>query len=278
VKAEDPETTTTPLYPFRASEDEDGWYQSINGSDETSLKTSVKRTEPFGYTYPETDGLTYPLSDDAKSTLKEAIDEKYVNAASLIQQSKAGNKKAGDILLPQVALLKETLIKKVASNVSTTMQLVSHLPAPQVLLQDSIGPDKPYLKNLAPKNEYLEWLVNIKAEKHALGGKYSVHVFLNPVEEDNVALWRLSPHYVGSFVPFGQARNTGCGNCKTQQQDHMQITSQIPLTVALIERYLAGILPNINEETVIPYLTENLHWRVESVSHTIILFTRFKSG
>ena len=44
---------------------------------------------------------------------------------------------------------------------------------------------------------------------------------------------------------------------------------QIPLTIALIERYLAGIIDDLSEQSVVPYLTENLHWRVTQVNSSL---------
>lgn len=57
--------------------------------------------------------------------------------------------------------------------------------------------------DLAPDNRYLEWMTNIKAQKHTLDGAYSVHVFLGPVDEENVALWPAAPTHVGTFAPLG---------------------------------------------------------------------------
>lgn len=198
--------------------------------------------------------------------LHNKIQSYYTNLPILIRQSKANNLKAGDFLLPQAEILSQIADTKVTANHVEALQLMSALPQQEVLLQQSLEPEKPFLRDLAPNNEYLEWLVNIKAQRHALGGKFSVHVFLNAVEEDNVALWHMSPHHVGSFVPFGQSDDTSCGNCQEQQDARLEITSQIPLTIALVERYLAQIIPDLREETVVPYLTKNLHWRVESVS------------
>jgi tyrosinase len=41
-----------------------------------------------------------------------------------------------------------------------------------------------------------------------------------------------------------------------------EVTGQIPLTIALAERYFAGELDSLQEEDVIKYLQTNLHWEV----------------
>jgi tyrosinase len=192
------------------------------------------------------------------------IDNYYSSASTEIRKSRMGDPNAGAQFLAQATLHKELVAQEAPATHQEKLRLISKMPEQQVLLKQSIGPDKPFLKDLAPDGTYLEWLVNIKAQKHVMGGRYSVNVFLGPVEEDNVSLWRLSPQFVGTFVPFGQPSTTGCGKCQDDQSSNLQVTSQIPLTIALIERYLAGILPDISAETVVPYLTKNLHWRVES--------------
>jgi tyrosinase len=258
------EDMNTKLYPFRPSaRDKEDWYTSEN----TEGPNSVKRTEAFGYTYPETASLTYPVLEEPRKALFKRVSDIYPSPPREIRRSRAGISEAGAMFLPQAKVLERIEKEKVAATHSQLVQLSEKLPEPEVLLQQSLGSEKPFLKDLAPKNEYLEWLVNIKAERHSLGGNYSVHVFLNDVQEDNVALWPVSPHHVGSFMPFGQSSNTGCANCKNQRAEHLEITGQIPLTIALIERYLAGIIGDITEATVVPYLTKNLHWRVESVSY-----------
>lgn len=59
-----------------------------------------------------------------------------------------------------------------------------------------------------PADKYLEWLVNLKAQKHVLGGDFTVHIFLGPVEEDNILLYPTSPNHVGTFSTFGQKEFT----------------------------------------------------------------------
>ena len=147
------------------------------------------------------------------------------------------------------------------------MTLVSKMPETQTLLEESLGPSEPFIRDLAPDNKYLEWLVNLKAERHALNGAFIVHVFLGPAQEEQAYLWPVSPNQVGTFAVLGQPQDISCVKCLQDQHDHMQVTGQIPLTLALVERYFAEILPDLTEDTVVLYLTQNLHWRVAAVSH-----------
>lgn len=231
----------------------------------------VKRTEPFGYTYPETAGLKYPTTPADRTALMKVIGKIYEPLPKLIRQSKEHKRNAGEDLLPRAQVAKEIAKKDVPATVAQLESLIEHLPDIESLLETSLEPGKPVLRDLAPENKYLEWITNIKAEKHALDGSYSVHVFLGDPDETNVALWAASPSHVGTFAPLGQLSTTGCGKCQEDQRDHTEVTSQIPLTIALVERYLAGLIPDLSEKNVVPYLTEHLHWRVSKVGAPHVL-------
>lgn len=249
------ENAKSRLYPFRKNKTT--WYDS----------DMTEKTEDFGYTYPEIDGMKLPLTTNAaKKPLQDAILRLYPSAAEFLMLSLQKVETAGQRLLPQATVLRQLADAKAPATHAEFATRSRELPDQQTLLKRSLEPKKPVLRKLAPQRKYLEWHVNLKAEKHALGGTYSVTVFLGPVEEEAVVLWPLSPYYVGSFYPFGQDTDSGCAKCQDDQRDGLQITGQIPLTLALMERYLAGLLEDISVESVVPYLTENLHWRLESVS------------
>lgn len=122
------------------------------------------------------------------------------------------------------------------------------------------------ITDLSINGKYLEWITNFKVEKHALGGTFTVHVFLGDFDAANPSSWRSTPNKVGSFNVLGDTEETGCVKCKKDQARQLQVTGQVPLTLALAERYLAGQLANLQPESVIPYLQTNLHWRITLVS------------
>jgi len=253
IRAGTDETMDTLLFPFRP--DIRSWYTS----------KTVRTTESFGYTYEETAGLKYPTTQTEKTALMKNIGHIYGSLAKFIRQSKSGKPTAGAVLLPQAHIIQKVVNNNIPATSASLETLITEMPLKNALLEESLQPSKPFLKDLAPNNKYLEWLTNIKAEKHTLEGAYSLHVFLGPPQEPNVELWAASPTYVGSFNPLGQLSETGCSKCVDDQRDHTLITGQIPLTIALVERYLAGILRDLTPESVVPYLTSELHWRVVKV-------------
>lgn len=253
----DNEDANSPLYPFRDTEST--WYDS----------DKTKRTEDFGYTYRETQGLS-PTSD--LQTLKGLLDKMYPHPSFMTQQSKQDIPEAGIQMLPQVEELQRMASRQVPAPQTGLEESPLQIPDTQTLLEKSLEA-KARIKDLAPDNKYLEWIVNIKGQRHALHGRYTVDIFLDKVENDDPSLWPVSPYHVGTFSPVRQEDDTVCGRCKDQQAAGLQVTSQTPLTIALIERYLAGLIPNINEDTVVDYLTTNLHWR--ATRYVVKLWSNF---
>ncbi|EXL93239.1 hypothetical protein FOIG_13653 [Fusarium odoratissimum NRRL 54006] len=98
-------------------------------------------------------------------------------------------------------------------------------------------------------------LVNIKAVKHALGGQYLIHIFLGPVPpKESTCLYAVSPNHVRTFSPLGQDTKTSCGKYKVNQAANMEVTGQVPLTIALTKRYFADELESLSEAHIIKYL------------------------
>lgn len=89
-----------------------------------------------------------------------------------------------------------------------------------------------------------------------------MHIFLGDFTSSNSNLWPFDANHVGTFTVLGDSDDTGCEKCQTDQAANLQVTGQVPLTIALLERFLAGIVPSLSEDAIVPYLKENLHWRV----------------
>lgn len=92
-----------------------------------------------------------------------------------------------------------------------------------------------------------------------------MHVFLGNFNRDDPISWNSASNKVGSVNVLGDSLDTGCEKCQEDQANALTVTGQVPLTLALAERYLAGLLDNLSVEAVIPYLQQNLHWRVSLV-------------
>lgn len=70
------------------------------------------------------------------------------------------------------------------------------------------------VEDLASENKCLEWITNLKAEKHALGKTFNVHVFLGQITQEKSILWYAEENHVGAFTVLGQPVETGCEKCR----------------------------------------------------------------
>ena len=89
-----------------------------------------------------------------------------------------------------------------------------------------------------------------------------MHIFLGDFTSSNSDRWPFDANHVGTFTVLGDSDDTGCEKCQTDQAANLQVTGQVPLTIALLERFLAGIIASLSEDAIVPYLKEKLHWRV----------------
>ncbi|KAF6814923.1 tyrosinase [Colletotrichum sojae] len=254
VKAGGLETIDTPLMPFAraGTKDKQEFWTSVG----------VRYTDAFGYAYPETQRSKFPTPKDVINEL----DRLYGKRASFASVMRSG----GADLEDSTAELQDRArdhIKAEQGGVASVAAVRDDAQAP--LSSDTNGIDLPAdrdLKKLVKDSKYLEWLVNIKAEKAELNGNYVVHVFLGSPDDANPRLYPTQHAHVGTFATFGQDEHTACRNCQEGRAAGQQITGQVPVTLALVERYLAGLVESLDPEHVVPYLQKQLHWRVALIN------------
>ncbi|KAF7556599.1 hypothetical protein G7Z17_g1343 [Cylindrodendrum hubeiense] len=253
----------TPLAPFY--KDKDSFWNS----------REVRDTTTFGYAYPETKSWGFANPGDYREDIKQRLSALYASGslATMITASKAGDKQPEATLRTRAKKLARIDAVDSPSTAITALSLAQAVsPTPESRLAAVLPPldvpsiqvpDGRSLAQLAKGDTYLEWLVNIKAVKHTLDGQYLVHIFLGRVPpEESTVLYAVSPYHIGTFSPLGQSEETGCEKCQHDQAAATEITGQIPLTIALAERYFAGELDSLLKEDVIKYLQTNLHWEV----------------
>jgi len=109
----------------------------------------------------------------------------------------------------------------------------------------------------------IEWGVRVRVKQGALGGSFSVLIFVGPVSGDP-SQWRSSPSYVGSHSIFG-----GYGSSDdTLTEGFVYITNKIA------ER---SRLPSLDPSSVVPYLKGSLRWRVQAADGTTYPTTQVPS-
>jgi tyrosinase len=92
-----------------------------------------------------------------------------------------------------------------------------------------------------------------------------VLIFLGDVPGD-ANQWRTSSSYVGGHHAFVNSAANQCGNCRKQAD--IVVEGFVHLNLAIAKK--SG-LNSYEPEKVIPYLKENLHWRVQAVRASPIL-------
>lgn len=105
-----------------------------------------------------------------------------------------------------------------------------------------------------PGGNSLEWNVRIRSREYELGGSYSIKVFLGDVPEVQ-SDWTGSPNYVGSHSVYTFATSE-------EEGDGLEVEGFVSLQRALEKR---SQLQPYEPKVVVPYLKENLHWRVVTV-------------
>lgn len=111
-------------------------------------------------------------------------------------------------------------------------------------------------------SQWWNWTIRVRERKFELGRSFIVLIFLGSVPE-NPAEWLASKHLVGRNHVFANSASGSCANCR--QQSNIIHEGFIHLN-----RSFARLAPQLTSpfkpEVVIPYLKENLQWRVVDVS------------
>jgi len=113
----------------------------------------------------------------------------------------------------------------------------------------------------SPSNYHLEWSARVRCDKYELGDSFSVIFFVVTVPH-NPAEWTSSPYYVGSFHVFG-----GEGPSDNRSQPDYNIQGFVHLDDGLIKHSGQRTL---EPDVVVPFLTDNLHWRVQKTDGTVV--------
>lgn len=192
---------------------------------------TVRSPQTLGYTYSD-------LGNGSISAVKAAVNRLYGRSAG----SGGISKRSGDARVNVQRELPEAAVE----NASVT--------APEDIID---GRNRQYL-------------ANILSQKFALNGSYGIYLFMGDFDDDP-ASWPQSPNLVGTHAVFAALSTADAASnpqARTKRDGSLiHVTGAMPLTSMLLAKVDAGDISCMNPETVIPYLTDNLHWRVGMVSH-----------
>ncbi|RVD88729.1 uncharacterized protein DFL_002904 [Arthrobotrys flagrans] len=193
---------------------------------------TARDTKRFYYTYPETDGLS-------ANALRARIRQLYGGTApqNQVRGTTTGGATTGGGTT--------TSGRTTTSGGTTTASRRSY---------SGTG------HSLATNGKYHEWAANVRLNKHETGGTYLINIFIeNP---SNGVEWTGDPNFVGSYYLL--SKNGTCDGCS----ENSLVTGSVPLTHMLITCARGGKLKDLSPESVIPYLKNNLQWRVQLPGNT----------
>ncbi|EPS44263.1 hypothetical protein H072_1759 [Dactylellina haptotyla CBS 200.50] len=151
---------------------------------------------------------------------------------------------------------------RLRSRLRTRIQDLYGSSAPQSTLREGGSASKRSLTGragntiqLAQHGKYHEWTTNVRINKYVTIGSYLVNMYIG--EPTKGVEWSDDPNFVGSYYIFSKRGN--CHGCSPNSH----VTGSVPLTNALIESAKQGKIQDLTPESVIPYLRDNLTWRVQ---------------
>ncbi|KAI1383252.1 Di-copper centre-containing protein [Hypoxylon trugodes] len=111
-------------------------------------------------------------------------------------------------------------------------------------------------------DKYREWIANIRVNKHAMGGSFSIHLFLGDVPSDSSS-WPVASSLVGSLGVFAHKGLHG-------RMSDRRISGTIPITSALVGMVASGTVPSLHADDIEPFLKSNLELRVSLADGTVV--------
>jgi tyrosinase len=106
---------------------------------------------------------------------------------------------------------------------------------------------------IAPNGSVYQYQCDIKTPRYAFNGSYIVYVFDGQPSSDDTSTWLADEACIGQLGILGGGEMTGMGIISS---------GSVPVTRHLQKMYKQGKLEAMSEDVVVPYMTENLNWKI----------------
>lgn len=270
--------------------------------DDSTFHTSesAKATVPLGYAYPETQSWNYSTQALYQKSVRAALKKLYGTTTSssgviplppgsltAAPGFREGNGTANSRPILPPVLSREINVEEsskssapvspVKADTSNKASLFSKINGKiksatakaGSLVRQGNGPVIDTFRDSASdtvaSQKHKEWIINLRVQKHCLGGPFQVHCFLGPVPADTSS-WLIHANNVGTCSILGSnPATTGCEKCKIDANKGLIVTGVVLFTEALRHAILQGDLQSLMPVHVEPYLAEMLHWRITQV-------------
>jgi len=190
--------------------------------------TQVKDWTVFKYTYPE-----FADSDGSSAAIQSYVKALYGPSAT----ATAGSSKRTTIPLP--------------FGLGSSDAQPTAAPAVPGMPSGGLGG---LLSSLsAPNGSTYEYVANVKAPRYALGGSYYIFLFLGCPASEDPSTWISDDHLVGPMGVLAQ---------DTMKGADVLVSGSIPITRSLTGKIQSGLLGELSEVIVTPFLEHALEWRI----------------
>ncbi|KAF8061616.1 tyrosinase [Lyophyllum atratum] len=232
-----PVDVDTPLTPF--------W----NAETTFWASAGTQDTAKLGYTYPEFDGLDMSDARAVRTAIGQIVNQRY---GSSVFGGVFGTSTDGNAKMAQVAAT--------GTEDGTAQNFAARGPA-LLSLSAQLG-SADHVDHATTTSDYHEWTARVEFSKYELGCSFSVLLFLGEVPEDPEE-WLISPNFVGAHHAFVNSASGECDNCRNQA--NIVVEGFVHLNSAIAEH--SG-LSSFDPAVIVPYLTQNLSWRIQKVDGT----------
>lgn len=230
------------------------------------ISTGTEDTSKLGYTYPDFNGLDMGNADAVKTAIGNLVNTLY--GSSIFGSFAAAPTSTSTHGLAAFAAPAQFAASLPPTEAEKNPDIGTHekkTPAFHVTHRDGHRHGTP--GHIVPPNHGLyDWTARVEFKKYELATSFSVLVFLGTVPEDPND-WLVSPNFVGAHHAFVNSKASACANCRSQSDIIEE--GFVHLNRAIAKH--SG-LESLNPDTVVPYLTKELHWRVLKVLLSLLLF------
>ncbi|KAG9032088.1 hypothetical protein FRB95_001949 [Tulasnella sp. JGI-2019a] len=198
--------------------------------------SEVRKFIPLNYTYPEFEGLDLTDQAAVKVAIRKKVHELYGPTEAQLLQLYAMSKN-----IPQGQGSQQPM-----HGGGSALGRGAQVGSPRIQPHTRMG-----------------WTVIVKSKQYQFANSYSVLIFVGapPASEHD---WRTSPTYAGAFCAFVNSSPEECSNC--MEHTDLVVEGYVPLTGSLAD---AGV-KSLGSDVVVPYLKENLHWRIQKTDASIV--------
>lgn len=263
MSAEVPVDQSTPLTPFWNS---DSSFWASAGTEDTGR---------LGYTYPEFNGLDMGNPVAVQTAITAIVNRLYSGRLTTPRPLPfAAEMQAGfaakSVSAREPAPKAEAAAPIVAAAAPAAVQAeeTAHVEAERsrsVAVHAGGGsvPAPPHSVDTGHNSGLWDWTARVEFKKYELNCSFTVLIFLGPVPEDPEE-WLVSPNFVGSHSAFVNSAAGHCANCRNNagivEEGFIHLDEGI-IRVAQIN--------NLDPHTVVPYLKDNMHWRVQKADGSV---------